>query len=262
MKQPKYISSKDNPAYKALKKLADDARQQRQQGLTLLDGIHLVAAYRDIVGAPEQMLVSEHGCEQAEIQAILESLPATETLLLRNSLFRELSGVATPTGILAVIRIPRPGNESTIRGSCIMLDAVQDAGNVGSILRTAAAAGIRDVLLGPGCASAWTPRLLRAAQGAHFDLGIREQVNLAEAMQAYSGITVAATAHQAQSLYQVDLRGDIAWLFGNEGSGITPSLETAAKYRVRIPLQPACESLNIAAAAAICLFEAVRQRMG
>ncbi len=254
----KQIVSRDNPGFKALKALAEDAREQRRQGLTLVEGIHLVAAYRDKIGLPQRLIVSEHGLGQAEIQSLLDSLRTVDIWLLRDSLFKMLSGVATPVGILAVIPVPAPISE-VVNGSCVMLDALQDAGNVGSILRTAAAAGIGDVFLGTGCAGAWTPRVLRAAQGAHFDLRIREHADLAAVMAAFSGMTVAATAHGGESLYRVDLAGNVAWLFGSEGEGISPHLEAAAGQRAVIPMATGSESLNVAAAAAICLFEKVRQ---
>ena len=206
-------------------------------------------------------MATEHGMKQHEIRALLERLAGVETLLLRDSLFRMLSELTTPVGILAVIRIQEPSpTVAAVRGSCIMLDALQDSGNVGSILRSAAAAGIGDVFLGPGCAGAWTPRVLRAAQGAHFDLRIREQADLAAVMSAFPGTTVAATAHEAESLYRHDLAGDVAWLFGNEGAGISPHLEAVAKKRACIPMASGSESLNVAAAAAVCLFEQVRQK--
>ena len=256
----KHITSRDNPAFKALKELAEDAREQRRQGLTLLDGSHLVAAYRDKVGRPERLIISERGARQAEIAALQETLSGTETQLLKDSLFSELSGVATPTGILALIRIPAASASMTSTGSCVLLDALQDAGNVGSILRTAAAAGIAEVFLGPGCAGAWTPRVLRAGQGAHFDLLLREQADLGKIMAEFTGTTVAAKAQEGEPLFQLDLTGRVAWLFGNEGAGISPQLEATARVLAAIPMAPGSESLNVAAAAAICLFEEVRQK--
>ena len=260
----KQIASRDNPGFKALKSLAEDAREQRRQGLTLLDGVHLLEAYRDKIGPPQRLILSEHGAAQAEVQALCATLPGVETLLLRDSLFKMLSEVATPVGILAVIPIPTGASaalDAAPMGSCVLLDGVQDAGNVGSILRTAAAAGISRIFLGPGCAGAWTPRVLRAAQGAHFDLHIREQADLAKLMRDFPGLTVAATAHggEATDLYLLNLKGSVAWLFGSEGRGISPHLEAAAGKRAIVPMAPGSESLNVAAAAAVCLFETFRQ---
>lgn len=255
----KLITSRANPTFKALKSVADDVREQRRLGMTLLEGVHIVVAYRDKIGLPLQLIVSEQGATQLEIQALCDSLAAVETFLLRDTLFRELSELATPAGVAAIIPIPASSSEP-VSGSCVLLDALQDAGNVGSILRTAVAAGIADIFLGPGCAGVWTPRVLRAAQGAHFDLRLHEQADLGAIMAGFSGTTVAATAHDGEPLYRQDLTDSLAWLFGSEGRGISPSLENAAEKRVVIPLAQRCESLNVAAAAAICLFEEVRQK--
>ena len=137
---------------------------------------------------------------------------------------------------------------------------MQDAGNVGTILRTAAAAGVRDIVLGEGCAGAWSMRVLRAAQGAHFGLAIREQADLAEIVRNYGGLAVATVVHGGTPLYELDLRGPVAWIFGNEGAGVSGTLAVAAKARATIPMASGSESLNVAAAAAVCLFEALRQR--
>lgn len=255
----KSITSRANPTFKALKSLAEEVREQRRLGMTWLEGAHLVASYRDKVGPPMQLIVSERGAAQVEIQELCNSLGNVETILLRDALFGEVSGLATPAGIAAIISIPAAPTAS-VSGSCVLLDALQDAGNVGSILRTAAAAGIPDIFLGPGCAGVWTPRVLRAAQGAHFDLRLHEQADLNAVMADFSGTTVAAAAHGAETIYRADLTGRLAWLFGSEGRGISSALEAAASRRVSIPLAQHSESLNVAAAAAICLFEEVRQK--
>ncbi len=256
----KNITSKDNPVVKALRALAVDARETRRQGRTLIDGPHLVAAYRQRLGVPQMLVVNDAAARNEEIQGLLADMPAVQTLSLPDGLFREVSGVATPVGLLAVIAIPEAPT-GPVEGNCVVLDAVQDAGNVGAILRTAAAAGIGNVVLGPGCAGAWTPRVLRAAQGAHFVLAIREQIELAAMLNTYAGRTVATVARDGRSLYSLDLSGAIAWIFGNEGAGVSAELVAVASHRATIPLATETESLNVAAAAAICLFEGVRQRV-
>lgn len=255
----KQISSRDNPGFKQLHRLVEDAREQRQRGQTLIDGIHLLDCYRQHGGRPLQLLLAESALDHPQIADLQASYADVDTLCLRDSLFRELSGVAAPTGIAAVIAIPA-ASEAWSGGSCVLLDAVQDAGNVGSILRTAAAAGIRDILLGKGCAGAWTPRVLRAAQGAHFALNIREQLDLDSLLASLPMPSIATVACEGTPLYQLDLRQPVAWLFGNEGAGLAPGLVAQATQRATIPLAASTESLNVAAAAAICLFEGLRQR--
>lgn len=253
------ISSKDNPTVKSLRALASDARELRFARRTLLDGPHLVEAYRRWHGVPELLVVNGSGSGNPEVAHLLAAWPDVEVVQLADGLFRELCGVASPIGIMAVISIPAVSNER-IDGSCILLDAVQDSGNVGTIIRSAAAAGIREVILGRGCAGAWTPRVLRAAQGAHFSLSIREQVDLESLVRNYAGTVVATVAREGVSLFDVDLSGSVAWLFGNEGAGISAELVALARVRTTIPIAADTESLNVAAAAAVCLFEQVRQQ--
>lgn len=252
----RHISSRDNPQFKALRALVDDPRSH---GRALVDGIHLVSACLACGIGIKQLLVSESGQKSAEISALLQSIAEVDGMVLRDSLFRELSGVSTPTGIAAVIDIPATPADGPM-GDAVLLDAVQDAGNVGAILRTAAAAGIGDVLLGPGCAGAWTSRVLRGGQGAHFSLAIRELADLAATLSASAATSVATVASGGTNLYELDLSGPILWLVGNEGAGLSAELAAAAKLRVTIPLAAGTESLNVAAATAVCLFEARRQR--
>lgn len=256
----KTIASRDNATFKALRLLADEGREQRRQGRTVLDGPHLLGEYLSRIGQPEMVLVSESGLEHPEVSELLSRCETGRLVHLKDALFAEVSPVATPVGIAAVVAIPAESKEP-VTDSCVLLENVQDAGNIGSILRSAAAAGVRHVMLGSGCAGAWSPKVLRAAQGAHFSLDLRERADLPAQVMAYPGLTVATVADPtSNSLYDADLRGPVAWIFGNEGSGLSPSLAALAKIQATIPLATTSESLNVAAAAAICLFEAARQK--
>ena len=257
MKDSRHITSRENPVFKSLRTVADEPRRH---GFALADGIHLVSTCLARGVTVARLLVSESGQQRPEIAALLRAAAGTDCLVLRDSLFRDISGVSTPTGIAAVIAIPMPSDDA-LPGDAVLLDAVQDAGNVGAILRTAAAAGVREVLLGPGCAGAWTARVLRAGQGAHFSLTIREQVNLAAVLAAGSATSIATVAGGGTNLYQIDLTGPVFWLVGNEGAGLSADLIAAADVRATIPLASGIESLNVAAATAVCLFEASRQRL-
>jgi RNA methyltransferase, TrmH family len=257
----KTVTSRDNPQVKALKALLGDARRQREESRAVLEGPHLIAAALDHGVLPDLIAVSEGALLHSEVQALLARLADVDTLRLPDALFRSLSELAAPLGILARIAVlPEPTFSD--RRDCLLLDAIQDPGNVGTLLRTAAAAGVNDVLLGNGCAGAWTPRVLRAAQGAHFGLRIREQVDLAAFLRSYESQSIAAVAHAGETLYRMNFVLPTAWLFGNEGSGIAPELVALVGRRASIPLAPGSESLNVAAAAAICLFEMRRQRTG
>jgi len=142
----------------------------------------------------------------------------------------------------------------------VLLDGLQDPGNLGSILRTAAAAGIDRVFCGAGTVAAWSPKVLRAGMGAHFILEIVEDADL-RALLAETRVPVFATSsHAAEPLYACDLTQPCAWLFGHEGKGVSAELLAYADKRVTIPQNPKIESLNVAASVAICLFEQVRQQ--
>lgn len=256
----KHISSRDNPLVKHLRGLAESARERRDSGLTVLDGVHLAEAALAAGVVLRQLVVSERGMTRAEIIALLDACEGMPSCLMPDGLFAQVSPVDSPTGLLAVIETPQDA-VGALSDTVIALDGVQDPGNLGTILRTAAAAGVRDVLLGTGCAHAWAPRVLRAGMGGHFRLRIRERADLVSALKGFSGAILATLPDEATpSLYQHDLSGPVAWLFGAEGAGLSEEVAALATQGVRIPMPGAVESLNVGAAVAVCLFEQARQR--
>lgn len=256
---PKLIRSRENPRFKALRLLATSTRARRKAGLALLDGTHLIAAYRASGGVPQQLVLSESGAANSEAAGLTAGASAQGVLVLADPLFADIAQVATPTGVVALIRTPDPGPLPSAIEHCVMLENIQDAGNLGSILRSTAAAGIATVLLSRGCAFAWSSKVLRAGMGAHFSLNIFDNIDLPAAVLRLSGRLICAGSHARKSIYEADLRGPLAWVFGNEGAGVSAQLSAAAAERLRIPMPGGTESLNVAAAAAICLFEQVRQ---
>lgn len=256
----KRIRSPGNPSVKLLHALATSPRERRKLGQTLLDGVHLVETWLAGAGLPRLLVVSESGSQRAEIAALLGRVgDGADIIELSDGLFARASPVDAPAGVMAVIDIPLPPAARLGGGTCIALDAIQDTGNLGTLLRTAAAAGIRDVLLGEGCAQAWSPKVLRAGMGAHLALAIHEQAPLARRLAGFAGEIIATGPEARDSLYELDLRHPVAWLFGNEGAGLSPEVAALATRRVRIPIANRTESLNVSAAAAVCLFEQVRQ---
>jgi TrmH family RNA methyltransferase len=256
----KHVHSRQNPLFRMLVKLATSSRERRERGAAILDGPHLVAMHAASGRSAEALFASESGLVREEVRRLLEEAPAGARAILSDRLFQEIAQVATPVGIGAWVSVPDPGPVPERPGECVLLDAIQDAGNVGSILRTAAAAGLREAYLGPGTAFAWAPKVLRAAQGAHFALAIHESVPLVEIASRFAGQVWVTAGDADLTLYDADLCGPNAWIFGNEGAGVAPELGTPTSRRVAIPMAGGTESLNVAAAAAICLFEAVRQR--
>lgn len=255
----KLIQSRDNAFYKSLKRLAESGRERRKTGQTLLDGVHLVEAYEAAFGPVDSLIVAESAMQVGEIAGFTAG---RDVVVLADSLLRDLGLVDTPSGLLAIAVMPAQRPPVDPEKDAILLDGVQDPGNVGTLLRTAAAAGIRQALLAPGCASPWSPKVLRAGQGAQFALAIHEDVDLAAFIADYRGTTAVTTLEQATSLYEATWSGPLAWVFGAEGQGVRPELLAAAGLRIRIPMPGAVESLNVAAAAAVCLFEMLRRRLG
>jgi TrmH family RNA methyltransferase len=252
----KHIASRDNPFYKQLRKLAGSGRERRQAGCMLLDGVHLVEACEEACGPVETLVVAASALAGGEVARFVAG---REITVIADALMRDLGLVETPSGLVGVAALPAPPAVDPQKDA-ILLDGVQDPGNVGTLLRSAAAAGIGQALLGPGCAAAWSPKVLRAGQGAHFIMNITEDADLAAFVAGYRGTAAATGLDDAQPLYAANLRGPMAWIFGSEGQGVRPELLAAATLRLRIPMPGAVESLNVAAAAAVCLFEMVRQR--
>ena len=255
----KLIQSRDNAFFKQLKRLAESGRERRKTGQTLLDGVHLVEAYEKTIGPLDSLIVAESALASGEIAAYLEG---RQPVVLADALMRDLGLVDTPSGLLAVAPMPQQTAAVDLGTDAVLLDGVQDPGNVGTLLRTAAASGVKQVLLAPGCASAWSPKVLRAGQGAHFVLVIHEEADLAAFMADYRGTTAVTCLEGATSLYEARWTGPLAWVFGAEGLGVRRELIDAAKLRIKIPMPGAVESLNVGAAAAVCLFEALRRRLG
>ena len=184
-------------------------------------------------------------------------------LVLDDRLFDQLDIMPSPSPLLGVVETPRPARPASgSEHDLVILDRIQDPGNVGTILRTAAAAGIRTVLTTAGTAACWAPKVLRAGMGGHFVLDIHENIPLDQLKAQVGELPLAGTVLQdGQSLYATDLRQPLAWVFGNEGEGIDPELQARLGCRLTIPQDPGVESLNVAASAAVCLFEQRRQRL-
>ena len=255
----KLIHSRDNPFYKELLKLTASARNRSKAGQTLLDGAHLLAAYLDAGMKPLHVLLNGAALQEAEITALLAQLDDVPVTQLDDKLFAELSELKTATGLLALIALPEPS--VTRSHFALLLEDIQDPGNLGSMLRSAAAAGCDAVFLSAGCTDAWSPKVLRAAMGGHFHLRIYERQDLAVVAKTFPGRLLAASLQATCSLYACDLTGNVTFMIGNEGAGLSAALISHATHPFRIPMPGGIESLNAASAAAICLFEAVRQRL-
>jgi TrmH family RNA methyltransferase len=258
----KSIKSRDNPFYKEISRLAGSARQRNKSKQTLLDGAHLLAAYLDSGYRPRHILLNAAASNEKEISGLLLHVKDVPVTQLDEKLFVGLSELKTPSGIISLIDIPQPAGTIADASFLLLLEDIQDPGNLGSMLRSAAAAGCDAAFLSAGCADAWSPKVLRAAMGGHFVLRIYEQQDLMIVAKSFRGALLATGLNAAHSLYDCDLRGNVAFLVGNEGAGLSAELLKITTQKITIPMPGKVESLNAAAATAICLFEAVRQRQG
>jgi TrmH family RNA methyltransferase len=256
------IESARNERLREVARLIASSRERRKSGRCVLEGTHLIDVYRARMGTPETLVVVDDRIDEPEVARLIAHVPAARTLLVSRKLFAEIATSPPDVGALAVVGTPRAEPPSA-GDFCLLLEDVQDPGNVGSIIRTAAAAGVEQVLLSRHCAFAWSPKVLRAGQGAHFLTTLVEDVDLVEWVGAFrrqGGKALATAVADGTPLYSANLRGRVAIAIGSEGRGLSDALLAVADQRVTIPMASGTESLNAAAATAIVLFEAVRQR--
>lgn len=253
------IQSRQNPLVKQCIKLATHRRERLKAQQTLLDGPHLIAAALDTGVAIDRLIVAAGAVANPEICHLIERCQNVLTVV-EDVLFAEFSDLESVTGIVGLIAIP-PSPTAKNNGLILALDGVQDPGNVGSMLRTAAAAGVDQVWLSTGSADVWSPKVLRAGMGAHFLLPVIERAALVELLPTFKGKKAVTVLADSVSLYQADLRGDLLLIMGSEGQGVSSDVMALADLRLNIPMRTGLESLNVGAATAICLYERLRQQL-
>lgn len=244
------IRSRDNPRVKRWAKLVADASLRRSENRVIVEGPHLVAEVLKAGLQPLALIVSEAGLKRMEIQALIAR---TEPVVLADRVFGAVADADSPPGIAAEIEVPRI--EADLAKPAVFLEGVQDPSNVGAILRSAAAFGVSEVVLDRGCADAWSPKVLRAAMGGHFRLALRQVSDLEKALSSFAGILVCTAPVEGVPIREADLGGRVGWIFGAEGKGVSAATAAHAALKVTIAMAPGSESLNVAAAAAICLHQ-------
>ena len=244
---PQLISSRDNALLKDLRKLAQDNTAYRKQGQVWLEGDHLCRAALARGVMPVMAVYSESGWRDSPKWVPVSA----KAVVMADALFAGLSGLESPAQMGFVIDLP--SHAEVLSGvASVILDRVQDAGNVGSILRSASAFGFRQVVALKGSAALWSPKVLRAGMGAHFGLHLVEAVDV-QVLQALGVPIVVTSSHEGGFLHQQKLPQPCAWALGHEGQGVSAALAAMAALSVRIAQPGGEESLNVAAAAAICL---------
>ena len=254
--EPKLITSRDNPLLVRLRKLAADPAAYRKQGEVWIEGEHLCQAFVQRGGVVPQAVVSEAGWQNPAVRGLLKD--AAAVAIVTAPVMAGLSTLESPAPI--AFAVPWAGAGALQAGAAsVVLDRVQDAGNVGTIVRSAAAFGFTQVIALKGSAALWSPKVLRAGMGAHFGLHLVEGVEPSE-LEALSVPMLATSSHAAHAIHEVELPWPCAWVMGHEGQGVTAALLARCAQALRIPQPGGEESLNVAAAAAVCLYESTRQR--
>ena len=252
------LRSRANPRVRRWTRLVRDAKARRAQARALVEGTRLVGACLAAGGAIEELLVSQSGMARKEISSLVDRAGG-EVIVLSDAVFRSVVDTETPQGIAAEVVIPAGAPDLAASQGCVLLDRIQDAGNVGAILRSAAAFGVQDVLLSTGCADPWSPKVLRAAMGGHFSLRIGASRNPIADLERFTGKVACAVPRGGVPIANADLKGPVLWILGSEAEGVRGDLATRADLRVTIPMPGSVESLNVGAAAAICFYEASKR---
>lgn len=252
----KHITSRDNPLLVQLRKLAADPAAYRKLGTVWIEGEHLCSAFVQRDGAALQAVITEEAWQVPALQRLARAAPAV--VVVPAPVMATLSTLESPAPLGFVLSWAGPGALAADQPS-VVLDRLQDAGNVGNILRSASAFGFTQVVTLKGTAALWSPKVLRAGMGAHFALRLVEGVG-EEALGALQMPMFATSSHAARLIHEAALPWPCAWVMGHEGQGVSPALKQRCAEALRIPQPGGEESLNVASAAAVCLYESARQR--
>ena len=257
--KPAHVTSRDNALLVRLRKLARHPGEYRKVGQVLLQGEHLCEAWGARGGTPAlHAVISESAWQEGRFLALAGA--AAATAIVSDAAMAEIGTLDTPAPIAFIVPLPAPRPIGAVLPS-VILDQIQDAGNVGSILRSASAFGFTQVIALRGTASIWSAKVLRAGMGAHFGLTLHEAAEPA-ALEALTLPLFATSSHAASDVARSELAWPCAWVFGNEGEGVSPAVEARCASRYRVAQPGGEESLNVAVAAGICLHESARRRVG
>ncbi len=257
------ITSKDNPTVKLAKALLTQARQRKKLAKTVLEGTHLIdSAIRANFGL-DVVIIGENAQKNLEIQQLLSQLqqyyPKTPIITISDSLYKDIRSLGESLPIMAIISLPTLNFPTTIHTDCLIINGIQDNGNLGTLLRTSACVGINNIICTIGTASAWSPKTLRASMGANFSLNIYENVAIDTVLQCVKVTKFATSSHTDTIIYQQDLTKPLALIMGHEGQGVDAKLMSQA-HPITLPQPNGQESLNVAIAGSLCLYEILRQR--
>ena len=250
------IKSSENFTFKIFGKLYANKAFRKELGQCLLDGPHLINSFIS-AGGEILELIRDTTINSEEVNAIVSRYPKVKVHTLEHDLFTKISELISVSGVIALINIPiTPLKKPS--GLTLLLDNIQDPGNIGSILRSAAAVGSEAVFLSKGCSDVWSPKTLRGSQGAQFFIDCYEQQNLEDLIDKFDFPTYALS-HNGESIYKNNFTRDIAFILGSEGQGVSINLLARANKTLTSPMMKNIESLNVSSAASIVMYEYYRQ---
>lgn len=254
-----FLESRENPKIKHLRGLIEQNTYRKKQGQTVLEGTHLCLSWLEKNRKIKSIFTTEHALEHEDFVKITEYYQGV-IFVISEVLYKDLSTLGTTLACLAIVDLPTSTQALNFTEDTLILENVQDPGNVGTLLRSAAAAGIEQIVCTKGSASLWSPRVLRAGMGAHFSLHTYENIVLEDILKQFKIPVYVTSSHESESLYSKNLRSQCVWILGNEGQGVSEFALQHAQA-VTIPQPGGQESLNVAIAGSVCFFEMVRQRL-
>ncbi|MBQ3195783.1 MAG: RNA methyltransferase [Clostridia bacterium] len=253
-----YISSKSNEKIKTVRKLADK-KYRIEYGLFVIEGHKLIGEYLGNGFFPLRFFVTEEA--ERKYDTIINLSPKSDICVIPRDLYLHISSEQAPQGILAVCQIPHRDN-ALCEGSAIILESIRDSGNLGTVIRTASALGIKNVLISSDCADLYNAKTLRASMGAIFRTNICISDDLNESVRELKKcgrrIFAAMPSRDAVDIRTVALEKNDCIVVGNEGNGITERLAECCNACVTIPMVAGAESLNASIAASVLMWELVR----
>lgn len=257
------ITSPQNPLIKKIQKLGKSTSARRKERIIILDGIHLVQEVinKNLTANIEQVFYTRVSRKNREIFKIIDRIGVKRAIEVSDNVMEKIATTTTPTGIIATYKKPNSpsiGKEKFV----VLLDHIADPGNMGTILRTAISMGAQAFFCSPDCVDIWSPKVLRASQGAHFYTKIFDNFDLSTIKEVFDGKIFGTFLDEtAQDVFQTDLTGKVGLCFGNEGKGINPQAAKICEKKIYIPMQNDFESLNVGVAAGICCAEKMRQEL-
>ncbi|ELA08646.1 tRNA/rRNA methyltransferase SpoU [Moraxella macacae 0408225] len=259
------ISSKDNPSIKTANALLTQARMRKKLNQTVIEGVHLLDAYLNAKLLPNTVIVSESGLNNAEIDTLIGRIHqmacvhAVKILTISDGLYKQIRTLGECLPIMAMIDTPNLKLNQKIDTDCLIVNGVQDNGNLGTLFRTASAVGFSVVICTQGTAQAYSPKTLRASMGANFSLTIYENTSIEQILQHVKIPLFATSSHSDSVIYHTDLTQSLALLMGHEGQGVDKVLLDKS-HKLALPQPNGQESLNVGVAGSVCLYEILRQR--